>query len=361
MKLLSVIVPAYNMEAFLPRCLDSLIAVDATSLARLELIVVNDGSCDQTGEIAHRYEARHPDVVRVIDKPNGHYGSCVNAALAVAAGTFVMVLDADDGVLPAAWSDYLTQLHSMDGQVDLVVHDYQETDAANHVRRIVRSDLPTCRAFALDEVELSSPLVVCADALSHAFVYRTSLLRDMCYRQTEGCAYTDLEWFTLPLGRVRRAAYVPLTVVTYLLGRSGQSMEARRFLESFATVTDIVEQLVERFPQLEREAVTTSRSLFAAKVEALVRIVYEMVLVNRAHVRNGQLLAFDLSVQRNMPRYYPTLDGLVAPSRHFKFRFIREWRQHPTRRTFRFLLLDLYRILVRLVLWARNIDSSLRR
>lgn len=93
MKILSIIVPSYNMEAYLPKCLGSL-EVARELMEQLEVFVVNDGSKDRTSEIAHEFEVRYPGVFRVIDKPNGNYGSCINAALPLCTGVFVKVLDA---------------------------------------------------------------------------------------------------------------------------------------------------------------------------------------------------------------------------------------------------------------------------
>ena len=94
-KLLTVIVPSYNMEKYLLKCLGSLI-VAPELMERIEVIVVNDGSTDRTSEIAHSFEVKFPGVFRVIDKENGHYGSCVNAGLKMASGVFAKILDADD-------------------------------------------------------------------------------------------------------------------------------------------------------------------------------------------------------------------------------------------------------------------------
>ena len=103
-KELTVIIPSYNMELFLPKCLESFgidqLRKEDTALAdALEVIVVNDGSVDRTSELAHQFDERFPEAVKVIDKANGGYGSCVNAALRLAAGRYVRVLDADDYLL----------------------------------------------------------------------------------------------------------------------------------------------------------------------------------------------------------------------------------------------------------------------
>ena len=76
-KILTVIVPSYNMEALLRKDLQSLLI--SKNPQRLEVIVINDGSKDQTLVIAQEFQSRFPETFEVIDKPNGNYGSCINA------------------------------------------------------------------------------------------------------------------------------------------------------------------------------------------------------------------------------------------------------------------------------------------
>ena len=94
-KILTIVVPVYNMEDCLNRCLDSLLISSQELMQMLEVIVVNDGSTDGTSALAHSYEARFPGVFFVIDKENGNSGSCINAALAVATGKYFRQLDAE--------------------------------------------------------------------------------------------------------------------------------------------------------------------------------------------------------------------------------------------------------------------------
>ena len=71
-KLLSIIVPTYNMERYLDRCLSSLLVTKQTLLNTLEVLVINDGSKDTSSDIGHRYQDENPNVFRVIDKENGN-------------------------------------------------------------------------------------------------------------------------------------------------------------------------------------------------------------------------------------------------------------------------------------------------
>ena len=94
-KILTIIIPTYNMEKYLRRCLDSLI-IDEEEMKQLEVLVINDGSKDSSSQIAHEYQDKYPDTFRVIDKENGNYGSCINRGLKEATRKYVKVLDADD-------------------------------------------------------------------------------------------------------------------------------------------------------------------------------------------------------------------------------------------------------------------------
>ncbi len=93
-KLLTIVVPTYNMENYLNRCLDSVIVDDI--LDRVQVLIVNDGSTDSSSEIAHEYERKYPNSIQVIDKDNGNYGSCMNVGLSIAQGKYFRYLDPDD-------------------------------------------------------------------------------------------------------------------------------------------------------------------------------------------------------------------------------------------------------------------------
>ena len=96
--LISVVVPTYNYAKVLPRALDSVLCQWADDI---ELIVVNDGSKDNTLEVLADYVSRHPQV-QVIDQPNAGAAAARNRAIAQARGRYVLLLDADDELTPQA-------------------------------------------------------------------------------------------------------------------------------------------------------------------------------------------------------------------------------------------------------------------
>lgn len=96
MPLISIIVPIYNAEAYLPRCVDSILA---QTFGDFELLLVNDGSRDGSLDVCQRYAAEDGRV-RVVDKPNGGVSSARNLGLESASAEWVMFADADDWIEP---------------------------------------------------------------------------------------------------------------------------------------------------------------------------------------------------------------------------------------------------------------------
>ncbi len=104
---LSIIIPAYNMEDYLSKCLDSVIYPE---LRDYEIIVVNDGSTDHTASIASDYVRRLPSLIRLISTPNGGLGHARNVGLDNASGDYLLFLDSDDSLSPGALPEIMDTL-----------------------------------------------------------------------------------------------------------------------------------------------------------------------------------------------------------------------------------------------------------
>lgn len=218
-KTLSIIIPSYNMEAYLPQCLDSLLGPDVP-VELLDIIVVNDGSRDRTSEIAHSYADRDPDSIRVIDKANGNYGSCINAALPTARGRYVKILDADDSFSPDTFPAYVRFLTT--ATADLVLNDYAVVDTDGKVDHVRRS--PIEHAVVLPLEACLKELMVHHMVSMHAYAYRTEIFHRFKYHQTEGISYTDEEWVKIPLIGIKTVQSYCNILYRYLVGREGQTM-----------------------------------------------------------------------------------------------------------------------------------------
>ena len=89
MKLITFAVPCYNSQDYMRRCIDTLL----TGGEKVEIIIVDDGSKDRTGEIADEYAAKYPTIVKAVHQENQGHGQGVNVGLAHATGEFYKVVD----------------------------------------------------------------------------------------------------------------------------------------------------------------------------------------------------------------------------------------------------------------------------
>ena len=128
--LLSVIVPIYNVEKFLPQCLDSLLS---QTYSNLDIILVDDGSKDSSGAICDRY-ARTDCRIRVRHQENGGLSAARNAGLAMAHGDYVAFLDSDDWIEPGMYRTLMQMIR--EHRLDMARCACRETDGANYHKEI---------------------------------------------------------------------------------------------------------------------------------------------------------------------------------------------------------------------------------
>lgn len=240
MKILSIIIPTYNMEGYLDKCLTSLILDDESLMAQLEVLVINDGSKDKSSEIAHGYADRYPQTFRVIDKENGNYGSCINRGLKDATGKYVKVLDADDWFDTLALTKVLHKLSAAD--VDLVLTDTNTVNDKGDITKKYQfskncAGLPLWSAF--DFVEFIHKYRSFRPLMNN-IIYRRAIFLKFNYHQTEGISYTDTEWAYIPMPHVETATYYPISLYQYLLGREGQTVDEKKFLASLPQFMKVI-------------------------------------------------------------------------------------------------------------------------
>lgn len=120
---LSIVVPCYNTASYLKRCIDSLLV---QTLTDIEIIPVNDGSKDNTLEILESYEQQYPELIHVVDKPNGGLWAARWSGTDVAKGEYVTYLDSDDYVDPTFAEDFYTTAKAEDA--DVIICGFKRTD-----------------------------------------------------------------------------------------------------------------------------------------------------------------------------------------------------------------------------------------
>lgn len=245
MKTLSIVVPAYNSENYLSKCLDPLVIGGD----EVEVIIVNDGSTDNTEEIAKEYCQKYSNIVRLENKPNGGHGSAINRGLSVAKGLYFKVVDSDDWFEEGAYRKLIKLLKkqvSKPKPIDLVLANYVYEYSYNNTRHTInyRKVIPRGRTFSWDEVGTFKPGQY---LLMHSMVYRTQVLRDSKLVLPEHTFYVDNLVAYIPLPYVETIYYLDVDLYRYFIGRADQSVNRVNMIKRISQQIRVNEIMVESY------------------------------------------------------------------------------------------------------------------
>lgn len=257
MKLLSIVIPTYNMEALLPRCLDSLVIPVATD--KLEVLIVNDGSRDNSLAIAQKYEEKYPNIFRVIDKENGNYGSTINKGIELATGKYFRILDSDDFYNNDELISFVDKLGSCN--TDLVLTDYF-IDRDNHAAKMKMSGIEEGQNIDLNTVEIAK----IDNYAMHGLTVKTSILRDNNISLLTGISYTDTEFCYYPLKYSKTICYYALAVYRYQVGRDGQTVNLASQIKCLSHMRKIIVRMFDDLDDAGFESSYKNRCYMASRI-----------------------------------------------------------------------------------------------
>lgn len=254
-KLLTIIIPTYNMEKYIRHCLDSLIVEDEMFFNQLEILVVIDGGKDASSRIAHEYENNYPGVIRTIDKENGNYGSCINRGLKEAKGEYFKILDADDCFDKNGLIALMKALQICNA--DLCVTSYSTINEDGETTGSIRvpKNLEG-KVLKGDDILWTKDLPLLLLSM-HAFCIKRSVLINNNYVQQEGISYTDTEYNYFCLLFSNNICFYDFIVYKYLLGREGQTVSPEASIKNSSNYWKVANRLIQDFS--ERKELTTSR------------------------------------------------------------------------------------------------------
>lgn len=242
---ISVIVPVYNVAAYLPQCLDSILNQD---YGKLEVILIDDGSEDESGMICDRY-AQQDSRVRVIHQKNGGAAAAKNAGLRAATGEYLSFVDSDDFLEPGVYGYMLDLLKTYDADAaQFAFRDVYRTRTEDQVlqpgRSVVGGKSYLVR-FAKDWT--------CA--LLWNKLYKRDLFENIFFE--EGHKIDD-EYFTYQ-GIMNAAKIVCDDRIIYNYRRRASSVmlspksRAQLVLDRVDAIAKRREKVISRFPELRKE------------------------------------------------------------------------------------------------------------
>ena len=217
-KLISVIVTAYNIQDYLPRCLESLLG---QTYERLEIIVVDDGSTDGTAETCDRY-ARKCEQIKVIHRENGGPSAARNAGLEIAQGEYIGYVDGDDWVEPDMYAEMIKAC--LDTGAQIAICTYREVGEG------AREIHPTGNRIELSREE-ALEMYICGDEQYHIYhsvwskLFEKKLIEDI--RFTEGRKSEDIMYTTWALTKADKCVFLDTPYYNYMVDRQTSIMNSQ--------------------------------------------------------------------------------------------------------------------------------------
>lgn len=222
MKVLSIVVPCFNSQAYMRQCIDTLLpgGVD------VEIIIVNDGSTDETGNIADEYRKAYPNIIKVVHQENGGHGEAINTGIRHAKGYYFKVVDSDDWVDSEAYEKILATLKrcmNYEDSIDMLVSNYvYEKEGARH-KKVIRY----ARVFPEECIfkwEEAGTFKKGQYILMHSVMFRTHLLTQAEISLPKHTFYVDNLFVYCMLPYVKKMYYVNADFYRYYIGREDQSV-----------------------------------------------------------------------------------------------------------------------------------------
>ncbi len=272
--------------------------MDKRILKELEVLIVDDGSTDDTAEKAKRYEELYPDTVHVISKENGGHGSAINVGIERAQGVYFKVVDGDDWVDTQNLCQLIRDLEGQDS--DLVINPYNKVcSGSSKVKKItLASDYGKGTLFD----------TVCSDYPQleiHSITIKTDLLRDHGIRVRERCFYEDSEYDLFPTPFINTVTVLDYPVYQYLVGQTGQSISAFNALKNHRMHFQVIQDCIGFYENWKGKISENKRIYMRNVIFKLIRTQYNIYLRNGP--REGsyeKMVEFSEDLKSRYPLYH---------------------------------------------------------
>ncbi|MDE6209623.1 MAG: glycosyltransferase family 2 protein [Lachnospiraceae bacterium] len=249
MKLLSVAIPCYNSAEYMEHCVNTLL----TGGEELEIIIVDDGSTDDTAKIADRLASEHPAIIKAIHQENGGHGEAVNTGLRNATGEYFKVVDSDDWVDEKALQTIVKTLRYMvDKQkgLDMLLSNfvYEKQGVKNKAVMNYRSAIKPRHITSWDG---NVHFKISQYILMHSVIYRTEMLRDCGLELPKHTFYVDNIYVFKPLPYVKKVCYIDVDFYRYFIGREGQSVNEKVMISRIDQHIRVAKIMIEEYSNMD--------------------------------------------------------------------------------------------------------------
>ena len=245
MKLLTLAVPCYNSQDYMGRCIESLLAGGD----EVEILIIDDGSTDLTGELADKYQEKYPGIIRAIHQENGGHGEAVNTGIKNAEGIYFKVVDSDDRLDAKAYKQVLDKLRELTGGdkvLDMMLCNFVYDKDGARRKKIMHyeSSVPIEDLIGWSQTKRFRKGRY---ILMHSVIYRTKLLQNCGMVLPKHTFYVDNIYVFEPLPYVKTLYYLPVNLYRYYIGREDQSVNEKNMISRIDQQITVTKLMIDYF------------------------------------------------------------------------------------------------------------------
>ena len=248
-KLLTIIIPAYNVSEYIDECIQSLVS-NPDNLDLIDIIAINDGSKDDTLIKMQKYEKMYPSAVRVIDKENGGHGAGINRGILEAQGKYLKVLDSDDWVDNEGFTNLVSFIQESKESPDIIINPFDYVWQPDG--RLERSDFPLLKdgqIYSFKEINENDYLISL-----HALTIKTDIFKNNSIPQIdEHISYDDVEYVLYPVPYINSIAYLDKVIYKYRYGTQGQSVSPANYIKRRSNHKLVINKLIEYYNERKNQ------------------------------------------------------------------------------------------------------------
>lgn len=285
MKILSFIIPSYNCSAFLDTCINSMLHPEV--LDQLEIIVVNDGSIDDTAAVAEGFVKKHPNTIRLINQENKGHGGALNTGCAAATGKYLKVIDADDWVETNNLPAFLAFLSNCNSDV-VLTHHYTRDISTGEVRNWKSYPEKFGVPYTLEQI-MENPQNFDRSLTFHGITYRTEFYQSQNVRLSEKVFYEDHEFATFACCTAETVTSVDLFIYHYRIGDVQQSVSDANQLKRLSHMETVLTRFLTEYPNMPTS--DGGRAFFEMKAQGVLLSYVTTVLLVEPNRQKGRSLA----------------------------------------------------------------------